>query len=140
MSQLQTVLVVDDDSLLCKMFGRFFAKWGISTIFATSIAEARQAFMTHGGTLAGCLIDVRLGAESGELLASEFLVSIDTLQIVLMSGIDMSDLLVLGHHERVVFLKKPFLPDELRRVVQTHILDCVAHNIQINNLRNAKGA
>ena len=126
-NELRTVLVVDDDALLRKMFARFFDKWGISTVFASSMQDARQAFMEHGGTLAGCLIDVRLGEENGELLAAEFLVSIDKLKVVLMSGVDVSDLFVLGDHERVVFLKKPFIPDELRRVVESHILgDLVA--------------
>lgn len=121
-SELDMVLVVDDDALLRKMFGRFFDKWSIPAVFAASIQEARQAFMDHGGSLAGCLIDVRLGEENGELLASEFLVSIEALKVVLMSGVDLADLFVLADNERVVFLQKPFVPDDLRRVVQTHIL------------------
>jgi signal transduction histidine kinase len=118
----ETVLVVEDELAVRRYIGDTLTRFGYRPVLAESPGEALSLVSASGAPLALLLTDIVLPEMSGMHLAQRLTKMQPGLKVVFMSGyIDPRT----GHAAlpaNASFLRKPFPPDELARVVR-RVLD-----------------
>ena len=81
---VQTVLVVDDDEVFRSVLQRAFARRGVQALLAADAASARDLLRQHGPD--ACVLDLKIGSESGLHLLPELLQLQPGLKVVVLTG------------------------------------------------------
>jgi two-component system cell cycle sensor histidine kinase/response regulator CckA len=107
-----TVLVVDDEPQIVNLVSEILCRYKILT--ATSGMEALERAEHFGGEIHVLLSDFQMPGMSGMDLATQITLARPEIKVLLMSGY-AAGMLVLneGWH----FLAKPFIPSQLRSLV-----------------------
>lgn len=116
----RTALIVDDEDQIRRLVGRVLERAGIRTLDAESAQEARALFDAHASEIDMMLLDVTMPhGEGAEQLLPEFVARRPGAIAIVTSGDDLPPGLE-AELERVrgVFLRKPFVPNELLRLVE----------------------
>ncbi|MCC5815137.1 MAG: response regulator [Leptospira sp.] len=117
MSNFQSILIVEDDLVFCKILTKFLEKNGYHSSDAQSANQALEILQNTEVDL--IVLDYRLPDINGiELIPKIQEISPDT-NIILMSRYDDDGLSEKGKSLGAIgFLKKPFDPDELLQMMQ----------------------
>ena len=109
-----TVLVVDDEPQIVSLVSEILSRYKVLT--ALSGAEALDRSEHFGGEIHLLLSDFQMPGMSGTDLATQITQARPKIQVLLMSGY-AGGMLVLneGWH----FLAKPFIPSQLRSLVES---------------------
>ncbi|MEM9175700.1 MAG: response regulator [Myxococcota bacterium] len=116
----RTALIVDDEDQLLRLMTRVLEKAGARVLAARDATEARALFAAHASEIDLLILDVTLpGGDGAEALLPEFVAQRPSARFIVASGDDpptalLADLQRIGGH----FLRKPFVPKELIRLVQ----------------------
>jgi two-component system, cell cycle sensor histidine kinase and response regulator CckA len=109
MSFASTVLVVDDDPLVCTLMQRILEDGGYHVLTAHNGGDALDALLRHGHEIRLLVTDVLMPGMSGPTLAKAAQL-FSRMPVLYVSG-------YLGNDEDQVpaaaFLQKPFTPSEL---------------------------
>jgi CheY-like chemotaxis protein len=105
----ETILLLDDDRLVCRTTARVLKQLGYSVLASTSPDEAITLAARHGRTIDLLLADVLMPGMSGPETALAIHDLLPGLPVLYVSGLD--DLRALGPRAHV--LRKPFTPGEL---------------------------
>ncbi len=121
-SLIETIYIIDDDSLIRRALSRFFEYEG----YAVQTFESADTFLVFNHkTGPGCIIlDVMMPGKSGLELQAELNAVSSSLPIIFISGrgtIPMSVQALQGG--AITFLEKPVENDELLRVVREALED-----------------
>ncbi len=116
----RTALIVDDEDSLLRLMTRVLEKENVRVLTAEDAASARALFSTHEGEIDLLVLDVTLpGGDGAETLLPEFVARRPTVRVIVASGDELpqpleAELTRVGGH----FLRKPFVPKELIRLVR----------------------
>ena len=83
---MPTVLVVDDERLICALLTSILEHEGFTVITAGSGAEALSAFRSHDGAIDLLISDVCIPGMDGPSLASELLALAPGMAVLFISG------------------------------------------------------
>ena len=110
-----TVLVVDDDMLVCKSLGRTLRKLGFEVLVASGGAEALELYKEHGPQIEIVLLDVIMPGMGG-LEVFKALKQLDPrVRVLISSGYsEEATTEALMEQGALGFLKKPYDMDKLR--------------------------
>ena len=115
----QTILLVDDDTVVRKLSAGALSAAGFEVLEAKSGPQALQVAQAHQGTIDLLLTDVALPGMSGGELAEAFLKERPGTPTVFMSGYSAGAALHDSvRDEGVAFIAKPFNPEALLRKVR----------------------
>ena len=116
----RTALIVDDEDQLRRLMSRVLSKAGIRTLLAESASEARALFETYESEIDLLLLDVTLrDGDGAEQLLPEFVARKPAAIAIVTSG-DEPPTALAEELKRIggAFLRKPFVPKELLRLVE----------------------
>jgi CheY-like chemotaxis protein len=113
----KTVLVVDDDPTILALTSGFLAE-SYNILTAVNGKEALQMMKEYKGELSLLLSDFEMPGMSGIELATQLTVDRPQLKVLLMSGFPGGTLVL---NEGWHFLPKPFVPSQMRLLIQTLI-------------------
>jgi two-component system cell cycle sensor histidine kinase/response regulator CckA len=121
----ETILLVEDEELLCHVVVEMLSQLGYKVLNATSGKEALAVARSHAGKIDVLITDVLMPALSGPQLADSLRSSRPGLKVIFVSGdADAKDVLGLGD----ALLQKPFtikmLSCKLREVLQFEGAGC----------------
>ncbi len=121
----ETILLVDNDPILCDLIAKMLVHQGYTVLQALSGEEALVTAARHTGTLQLLVTDILMPSMDGFRLADLLTVSRPEIQVLFISGhYDDSALVRQGlHQSQRPFLLKPFRQDELARAIR-EVLDC----------------
>ena len=107
-----SILVVDDEPLVLKMFSTILRSRGYSVVDATSGGEALSKFAANSSDIRLLVTDIIMPRMNGIELATEVKRRVPHLKVLYVSGYALSTLASQGLPvERIdVFLQKPFTP------------------------------
>ncbi len=109
-----TVLVVDDEPIVCKVVARMLERAGHSVLTAASGTEGVDAFAEHAETIAAVVVDLTMPDMGGDEVLERIRWLRPGVPAVLMSGYTQEDVdEQLTGKESVAFLHKPFREAEL---------------------------
>ena len=117
----QTILVVDDDEMVCKILESALINLGYTILAARNAASAIKLLDEYGGVIHLLLTDVVMPGMSGINLAEIIKEKVPDIKVILMSGyaeeiIRKKDLILPGYN----FIEKPIIPSvlahKLRRI------------------------
>ncbi|MGH7508800.1 MAG: MASE1 domain-containing protein [Gemmatimonadales bacterium] len=115
----ETILLVDDETAICRPVGRFLLAQGYKVLTAGDQEEALRAAREHPGKIDLLITDVVLPGGSGIALATSLPRQQPGLRVLYMSGHTESDLIRRGvGSETLAFLAKPFSLAELGGAVR----------------------
>jgi CheY-like chemotaxis protein len=124
----ETVLVVEDDPAVRAAAVRSLKRRGYSVLEAASAAAALSLSALHEESIDVLLTDLVMPGMGGRELAAELVSERPELRVVFMSGYAEHAVFQHGVLEPgLVFVQKPFVPDELARKVR-QALDAPAAN------------
>ena len=120
----ETVLLVDDDSAIRRVAGRYLKKMGYEVLEAPNGAEALRIAREHAGPIGLLLADVVMPNMSGREVAFQLESGRPDMKVIYMSGHNRD---VIAHHgvltEGRLFLQKPFRLRELAAKVRAALDD-----------------
>lgn len=108
---LETILLVEDHSVLLKAVKQILEEAGFTVIPASSAKQAIRLEAEFPGTIDLLLSDVRLRSISGPHLAKRLKERRPQMRVMLMSGYPGGALLVLNYGWH--YVEKPFVPSVL---------------------------
>jgi signal transduction histidine kinase/ActR/RegA family two-component response regulator len=115
----ETVLLVEDEQLVRDLVGALLERSGYSVLRASDGEEALRVAADHRGPLHLVLTDVVMPGIGGRELLERLSAERSGIRAVFMSGYTADTLVRHGVRERgVVFLQKPFRPEDLLRRVR----------------------
>jgi PAS domain S-box-containing protein len=113
------ILVVDDEPAVLEVVSRLLRRFGYSVLPSPNGENAIQLLEASPAAVSAALIDVRMPILDGPSLARRLRALRHDLPIVMMSGYaDESAILSLEEIGVQGFLRKPFMPAELRDIIQ----------------------
>jgi len=114
-----TVLVVEDDSTLARLFSVFIERCHLRVLHARDGASCLRVFEAHRDELVLVLMDCGLPDVHGGTLCHRLRASVPGLPLLLTSGSKQESLhALLSHDGPTGFLPKPFLPADVLREVR----------------------
>jgi len=117
----RTVLVLDDNQQLLTWLGRELSREGLSTLVASSAAEARELAARRPIDLA--IVDLLLADGDGLSVAFELLRLWPRLRVVVMTGGELTaEEIELCERQEFPVLRKPFLAMDLLSLVHASLL------------------
>ncbi len=118
----ETLLVVDDEASIRNILGRSLTDHGYQVLVAAAGEEALSLADKHRGVLRGAILDMMMPGMDGPELVRRMRGLLPDLPIIACSGLEhyRADLAALGL-SRVRFLRKPFLPSDLRAVLRAEL-------------------
>ena len=114
----ETILIVEDEDLVCKIAKRSLAQAGYEVLTASGGEQALELAQSHAGPIDLLLTDVVLPHTNGRELAERLGELRPEMKIIYMSG--YADGAIARHgvlEEGINFLPKPFTPRSLNRMV-----------------------
>jgi two-component system cell cycle sensor histidine kinase/response regulator CckA len=111
----ETILVVDDTPLVLSGVSLVLKNAGFTVLSASSPEEAIRVSLDFVGTIHLLLTDVMMPGMSGPDLAKKLVEQRAKLRVMLMTGYDGGDLLILNYGWHLI--TKPFVPTLLREKV-----------------------
>jgi len=121
----ETILVVEDNTLVCKLVVGILKSGGYEVLTADSAKKAMLLEVGFPGIIHLLLCDVVMPDKCGSELAKAMKERRPDMCVMLMSGYADGALLVLNHGWH--FIKKPFLPeallDKVRDVLSSNLSD-----------------
>ena len=113
---LETILLVEDHSVLRKLVKRILEDAGFTVITAGSAQQAIALEAEFPGTIHLLLSDVRMTGMAGPNLAKRLKERRPQMRVVLMSGYPGGALLVLNYGWH--YIEKPFVPSVLVKKIK----------------------
>jgi DNA-binding NtrC family response regulator len=113
---LETILLVEDHSVLLKLVKRILEDANFTVITASNAKQAIQLEAEFPGTIDLLLSDVRMRGTSGPNLAKRLKERRPQMRVVLMSGYPGGALLVLNYGWH--YMEKPFLASVLVKKIK----------------------
>ena len=116
----RTALIVDDEDQLLRLMTRVLEREQVRVLTAKDGTEARALFSAHENEIDLLVLDVSLpDGDGAERLLPEFLARRPAARFIVASGDEppvglAAELTRIGGH----FLRKPFVPKELIRLLQ----------------------
>ena len=123
-----TVLVVEDEEGVREVVSRMLQRLGFQVLEAGNGIEALEVVEQHDGILTAVLLDLSMPRMGGQETLSHLRERTPDLPIVLMSGYTEQDVaakILSSTSGAVGFLQKPFLPDDLSRMLR-HVSETAA--------------
>jgi PAS domain S-box-containing protein len=115
----ETILLVEDDATLRPLIGDALRAYGYTVLEASNGAEALQLAELQRDSIDLLLTDVVMPGLNGRELAEQLLAVDPTLKVLFTSGYPADAVVRRGIAEaRVRYVQKPYLPDELVRMVR----------------------
>ena len=111
MTQLETILVVDDQLVVREVVRKILVRAGFCVLVADSGLAAIQAERITQGTIHLLLSDVMMPGMAGPVVAHLLKKHRPEMRVMLMSGLPDGEMSFLDHGWH--FIQKPFLPSEL---------------------------
>lgn len=108
---LETILLVEDHSVLLKLVKQILEAAHFTVMPAASAREAIRLEAEFPGTIDLLLTDVRMRAMSGPILAKKLKERRPQMRVMLMSGYPGGALLILNYGWH--YIEKPFVPSVL---------------------------
>jgi len=102
----ETVLVVDDESIIVSSLARGLGNEGYEVLTANDAAAARTVLLEHEGAIDLLLTDLSMPGESGMDLARHAIATVTGLKVMLMSG--YAERTLPEELENASFMQKPF--------------------------------
>jgi PAS domain S-box-containing protein len=120
----ETVLIVEDSSLLRPLVERILGRHGYNIIVTSSAEEAIEAAAAHPDRIDLLLTDVVLPGKNGRELAAELVSTSPDMKVLFTSGYPADVVVRQGIKEGTVsFIEKPYAPSDLvtkvRETLQT---------------------
>lgn len=117
----ETVLVVEDEDAVRRLFCRILQSYGYAVLEASKGGEALAMSQRHDGPIHLLLADVVLPQMSGPQLAERLRLLRPGLKVLFTSGHSAGDVTKYGVLD-APYIQKPFSPKELQRKVR-EVLD-----------------
>lgn len=116
----KTVLVVDDERVICSLSGWMLEKRGYRVLRAVDGEEAIRTFQAHAGAVHLLVADIVMPRMSGPVLAQQLRLMCPSLPVLFTSGIVSAKNFegILGGW----FLPKPYTPEMLAEKVDEVIM------------------
>ena len=113
--QCQTILVVEDDFLLCEALGDHISRGNKFAVHGTgTLREAAAALNDKGNSVAAMILDVHLPDGDGRDFCARLRQQGCNLPVIILSGANSLDDIVRGLNAGASdYIVKPFAPDEL---------------------------
>lgn len=119
----ETILLAEDDSSLRVLNERVLRAAGYRVLTAANGPEALEVARSHDGTIDMVATDVVMPQMNGRTLVDQVAESRPGTKVLFMSGYTDDDVMRRGVYQAdVVFLQKPFTPEQLRMKVR-EVLD-----------------
>ena len=110
----RTVLVVDDDAALCRLFERMIAREGFVVLAAQTAADAEALAERERGMIDVALVDLHIGADNGlDLLKKLRALDESTIGIVITGQATLEDAVTSLQQGAYDFVQKPIAPAQL---------------------------
>ncbi|WP_299468224.1 PAS domain S-box protein, partial [uncultured Gimesia sp.] len=118
-----SVLVIDDDKAVCNVVHHVLQRFGFSVIVAHSGNEGIEVFEQNRDSISAILLDMTMpglsGVETFNLLKTRGI----EVPVIMTSGLSEKDISSqMQESDRVLFLKKPYKPQNLTAMVSKAIL------------------
>lgn len=111
---MDTILLVDDETLLSEVWRRMLQRLGYRVLLAKDGEEALTVYGNNRGHISAVLLDVGLPKLDGKKVYLKLKDLDPNVRVLLVSGYlspeDLSEIAPVGALE---FLQKPIMPDEL---------------------------
>jgi PAS domain S-box-containing protein len=123
-----TVLVVEDEEGVREVVTRMLQRLGFQVLEAADGIEALEVIEQHDGILTAVLLDLSMPRMAGQETLFHLRERTPDLPIVLMSGYTEQEVaakILSSASGAVGFLQKPFLPDDLSRMLR-HVSETAA--------------
>jgi CheY-like chemotaxis protein len=110
----ETILVVDDEAVVLKAYGRLLRKLGYQVLTATDGEEALAVYREHGAAIALVLLDMVMPGQGGGATLDALKAHDPQVKVLLCSGYGLD-----GEAEEILargcagFIQKPFSPEAL---------------------------
>jgi two-component system cell cycle sensor histidine kinase/response regulator CckA len=115
----ETLLLVEDDDAVRELAGRVLEQQGYTLIYAQDALEAEARSEEHHGLIHLLLTDVVMPGVGGRRLAQRLTQRHPKMKVLYMSGYTDNPSLQHGMLDsRILFLQKPFTPEDLIRKVR----------------------
>lgn len=119
----ETILLAEDDTALRALNERVLRAAGYQVLTAANGAEALELARTHEGSIDIVATDVVMPQMNGRSLVDQVAESRPGTRVLFMSGYTDDDVMRRGVYQAdVIFLQKPFTPEQLRTKVR-EVLD-----------------
>lgn len=113
-----TVLVIDDDRIVCAVTERVLAAFGFRVLTATDSASGISLFRRHAGEIACTLLDVTMPGPGVEVTLDEIRRDHPQARVILVSGHSAAEVASRFPPGKVsAVLQKPFDPEKLRALL-----------------------
>ena len=110
----RTILVVDDESLICRIAKRTLEKHGFRVLIAADGEESIEIFREHADTIAAVLLDLNLPGINGDRASQEMKRIRSDAKIVFSSGYPEEEVAERYTLDGAAdYLHKPYSPDVL---------------------------
>lgn len=114
-----TVLVVDDDQDLCRLFQQMLARHNFEVLTAGTHAAAVEIARRERGMIAVALVDLHLAGENGlDVLKSLRAIDESIIGIILTGQATLDDAVAALRHGAYDFIQKPVALDQLTAVLE----------------------
>ena len=113
-----TILLVDDEELLCAIGSSLLSTWGFTVITAPNGRKALEIYKKRGGSIDLILLDLVMPEMGGLEAYHELRKKTVTLPIVICSGYSVEEVAdAISNDLYAAFLHKPYKPHELKAVL-----------------------
>jgi two-component system cell cycle sensor histidine kinase/response regulator CckA len=114
----QTILVVDDESIVLNLCSKILAQAGYRVLTAINAGDALDIARACKHSIEVALIDVMMPGVNGLVLADRLVKLHPEASLVFMSGYQDYQIAKFRPFEFKWFLRKPFKPADLIRIIQ----------------------
>jgi DNA-binding NtrC family response regulator len=121
----RTILLVEDNAAIAKMLMTAIDMWGYTARLATTADDALEIAQSYGRDLGLLICDVLLPDRPGTSVAAQIARLCPGIRTCFTSGYSFDILSQLGlltaenlKGSRVSYIQKPFMPDEIRAVIE----------------------
>jgi DNA-binding NtrC family response regulator len=117
-SPAPTILVIDDDQIVCAVTERVLGAFGFRVLTATDSGEGITLFRRHSREIACTLLDVTMPGPGVEVTLDEIRRDHPQARVILVSGHNAAELASRFPPGKVsAVLQKPFDPERLRALL-----------------------
>ena len=115
----RTVLVVDDDEALCRLFARMISRAGFSVLTAQTAADALAVAEREQGMIDVALVDLHIGPDNGlDLLKKLRALDESSIGIVITGQATLEDAVTSLQQGAYDFVQKPVAPPQLSATLE----------------------